>query len=157
MPVWPFAFALVDASDTTFGPSHYREDFKVFSMSGEGEEGDAFSLTLRILNPGGLLQPGRKHWLWVAWRDPDSLVITPIFFGQIVAIPSDLFGRVIEINAVARAADHFARLVALAQTLKVQPNYDPILIAQDRQNDPLAVLEGYSGRIAIDRTNLAVT
>jgi hypothetical protein len=152
-------FAWVDRTDATFSEDFLREDEKVFSLKIEHNEGEAATATVEIKNPGvGLLAPGRKAWAWISWQDDDTAgTIHPLFFGQLVAIPSDLFKTVITITLIARPIDLAARKLALAQTLKVAPYFDAEWVAAEHRNDPDTVLEGYSRRWHIDRVSHAVT
>jgi hypothetical protein len=154
----PWYFAWVDATETTFVEStHARVDEWVFSLEIEHKEGDNPTATLEIENPGvGLLASGRLSWMWISKRKVDNTV-TPLFFGQVLAIPSNMIQTVVTITLVARAEDQQSRKLALAQTLKVSPYYDEIWVEPSRQNDPDAVLEGYSARWHFDRTTLGVT
>jgi hypothetical protein len=153
-----FFYAWVDQTETTFGPQHQVEDELVFSFELQHDEGQFCDLTLEIANPyTGLLAPGRKLWAWFSWSD--GTTITPLFFGRLLGIPDDLFAEIIKIKLVAKPADYAAQQIALAQTLKVLPFYDPIFIdaAKDKADDPDTVLEGYSALWHVDRLTGLVT
>ncbi len=154
----PWFFAWVGPDETTFSEDpHARVDEYIFSIDIEHKEGDNCTATIEIENPGvGLLASGRLSWAWIAKRKANTDII-PLFFGQVLSIPSDLIQSVIKITLVARSIDQNSMKLALAQTLKVLPYYDPIWVDVSKQNDPESVLEGYSARWHFDRTTLAVT
>ena len=58
---------------------------------------------------------------------------------------------------VARPIDVVAQKEALAETLKVLPYYDEVVIDKARRSDPDVVLEGYSAIWHYDRETHAVT
>jgi hypothetical protein len=112
----PFSVAIVDASETTFSPSHLREDYQVFDVNIEEAEGDFCNMSIEIENPQiGLLAPGRPLWIWIAWNpnwvadypdfDSDSDVsdspssdaifadMVPLFFGRVQGVPEDFIGE----------------------------------------------------------------
>jgi hypothetical protein len=153
-----FWSAWCDPTETTFGPEHQIESELIFSFDLLHDEGQFAELTIEIANPyTGLLAPDRKLWFWFSWSDGTTVV--PLFFGRLLAIPDDLFAEIIKIKLVAKPADYAAQQIALAQTLKVLPFYDPIFIdaAKDKADDPDTVLEGYSALWHVDRITHAVT
>lgn len=151
-----FYFAWVDPDETTFGPEHYVYDEIIFSFTRTLTEGDFATLSLEIKNPKvGLLGVGRKRWAWFAVND--GTTVTPLFFGRLVGIPSDLLDEVITIELVAKPQDYEELKAALAETLKVHPWYDKIFIDPARRSDPDTVLEGYSARLHIDPVTHEVT
>lgn len=154
----PWFFAWVNPNEATFvEAAHARVDEWIFSVNIEHKEGDNPTATLEIENPGvGLLASGRLSWMWISKRKVDTTIV-PLFFGQLLAIPSDLLQTVITITLVARSVDQDSRKLALAQTLKVPPYFDEIWVDLASQTDPEAVLEGYSSRWHFDRITQEVT
>lgn len=151
-----FYIAWVDSTETTFGPEHLREDELVFSFELKHDEGQFAELELEIVNPReGLLTPGRPLWLWFAWDDGEE--VYPLFFGRLIALPDDLFQENIKIKLVARPLDYADQRIALAETLKVLPYYDPVFIDDSKLDDPDTVLEGYSALWHVDRITHEVT
>jgi len=154
-------FAWVDPEETTFGPEHERYDENVFSFQLEQSEGDFATLELEVRRPRneagepmGLLAPSRKIWAWFAFDCGSGLVK---LFGRLVGVTSNILTEVVSIRFIARPVDYAAQKAALAEALRVLPNYDPIFIDEARRDDPDAVLEGYSAIWHIDRETHAVT
>lgn len=152
----PHYFAWARADETTFGVEHHRYDEYIRSYSRDHAEGGIPTLTIDIKNPRvGLLGPGRETWAWFAIKIDG--VITPRFFGQLVGIPSDILGNVITLVFLAKALDYEDQKQAVAQTLKLPPNYDPLFLDVAHRDDPDAVLEGYPARWHVHPTTLAVS
>lgn len=157
MSLQPFFFAWVDGSVTTFDGHLERMDEEIFSLVLKHEEGQIPTLDITIRNPRvGLLNPSRKQWAWLAYQDPNGTV-TPIFFGVLVGIPSNLFGELITLQLVGRPLDYIEQKQAFAETLKVEPYWDPIWLDEKTRDDPDSILEGWSSLWHVDRTTLAVT
>ena len=150
-------FAWVDASETTFDPvDHAREDERVYSYEFEHVEGDFASLKITIKNPRvGLLALGRKTWLWFSKLHEG--VQTPLFFGRLIGIPDNIFQDTIELEFTARPADYADQKVALADTLKVAPYWDPLFVKEDSLDDPDVVLEARTALWHIDPVTHVVT
>lgn len=147
MPAGMPYFAWIDANEDTFEPEHLRWDEQIFSFSLGQDEGDPASLSLAVRrprnisgNPIGLLGPGRKIWCWFALDCGSSL---KKFRGRLVGVPTSLFDDLVTLEFVARPIDLVAQKMALAETLKVLPYYDEVVIDPSRRNDPDVVLEGY--------------
>lgn len=151
-----FYFAWADKEDTTFGPEFEVEDEQVFGFAIQHSEGDFPSLEIDIVNPRiGLLATGRKVWAWLS-EDAGSGSV-PLFFGRLVGVPKEIQDNVIRLTFLARPADYYEQLNALADTLKVLPYYDPIWFSKEDQMDPDNVLEGRSALWHIDRVTHEVT
>lgn len=147
-----FYFAWVNPDQTTWNDAYKRHDEDVYSFEIEQSEGDFATLNVSIRNPHiGLLNATRKIWAW--FSDDNG----PLFFGRIVGIPSDILGELVTVNFVARPADYYERKRVHADTLRVLPYYDPIFIDITKQDDPDAVLEGYSRYWHVDRVTHAAT
>lgn len=152
----PVYFAWVDASETTFGAEHIRYDDYILKFDIVQEEGKLPTATLDIKNPGALLAAGRKQWAWIAFDDGSDVV--PKFFGRIVAVPSSIFDPVITINFIGKPLDYLARKLALAATLKADPDYyDPIFIDPKYWDDPDTILEARSAAWHHDPVSHEVT
>src|SRR5262245_25859867 len=154
-------FAWVDPDETTFGSEHMRYDENVFSFNLEHNEGDFATLELEVRRPRnvsgqpvGLLAPGRKIWAWFAFDCGSGLFK---LFGRLVGVTSNVLPEVVSIRLIARPADYAAQKSALAGSLKVLPNYDPVFVDAARRDDPDTVLEGYSKIWHIDRETHVVT
>lgn len=149
-----FYFAWVD-QDTDFDPAvHNVEDEDVFAHQYSWEEGGFAGLQLTIRNPRiGLLNAGRKVWAYYAFNkaeegNPEDIV--PVFFGRLVGLPDNIFDTLVTLSFVARPSNFVAQKLAVANTLKVLPYWDPIFIQPDSWEDPDTVLEGRSALWHID-------
>lgn len=152
-----FYFAWVDPSETTFGPEHHVTDERIYTFTMDHTEGNCAQLTIDIQNPRvGLLNPGRKVWAWFSYDDGNSHV-TPIFFGRLVGIPTNVLNEVCTLSFIAKSLDFTNRKQIVAESLKVRPYYDPIWINETLQDDADTILEAYSALWHIDRTTHDVT
>lgn len=154
-------FAWIDPSETTFGPEHLRWDEDVFSFALRQDEGDPASLTLVVRRPRndagdpiGLLGPGRKIWAWFALDCGPDLIR---FRGRLVGVPTSIFEELVTLEFVARPIDLVMQKEALAETLRVLPYYDEVVIDPTRRTDPEVVLEGYSAIWHYDRETHVLT
>jgi len=161
MPAGLPYFAWIEASETTFGPEHMRWDESVFSFTLEQSEGDPANLTLVVRRPRneagnaiGLLGPGRKIWAWFAFDCGPALIK---FRGRLVGIPTSIFEELVTLEFVARPFDVVAQKEALAETLRVLPYYDEVVLDPSRRNDPEVVLEGYTAIWHYDRETHVIT
>ena len=156
-PEYPFYFAWADPTETTFGPQHEVVDEDIFSFVIAHEEGQIPTLDLTIKNPRiGLLNPGRKVWAWLSYGPPSGAV-EPLFFGELVGIPTNIYAELVTLKFHARPVNYIEEKQAVAETLKVRPFYDEIFIETSKRDDPDAVLEGWSSLYHVDRTTLAVS
>jgi hypothetical protein len=135
----PVYFAWVDADETTFGPEHVRYDDYIFTLNLHLEEGQLPTATLTMKNPGALLATGRKRWVWIAFLIDGEVV--PKFFGSVVAIPSGINQRKVEVHFIAKPLDYLARKQAAANALKAPPYYHRAFIKDELADDPDTILE----------------
>jgi hypothetical protein len=155
-PQYPFYFAWVYETDTTFGPEHEVVDEDIFSFDLEHEEGQHPTLDLTVKNPRiGLLNPGRKVRAWLSMQTPSGVV--PLFFGVLIGVPTDMFKELVTLKFIARSPNSIENKQAVAETMKVRPYWDPVFIDQSHRDDPDAILEGWSALWHTDRTTLDVT
>lgn len=161
MPACLPYFAWIDPTETAFGPEHLRWDEQVFSFALKQDEGDPASLTAVVRRPRneagnaiGLLGPGRKIWAWFALDCGPDLIR---FRGRLVGVPTSIFEELVTLEFVARPIDLVAQKEALAQTLRVLPHYDEVVIDKDKRTDPEVVLEGYSRIWHYDRETHLLT
>lgn len=154
-------FAWVNPGETTFLVGHQRWDENVFSFTLKQDEGDFASLTAVVRRPKneagntiGLLGPGRKIWAWFAFDCGSGLIK---FFGRLVGIPTSIFDELVTLELVARPSNFAGQKNNLADTLRVLPFYDEVVIAPERRDDPDVVLEGYTKIWHIDRETHVVT
>jgi hypothetical protein len=161
MPAGLPYFAWIDPTETAFGPEHLRWDESVFSFTMKQDEGDPASLTLVVRRPRneagdaiGLLGPGRKIWCWFALDCGPDLIR---FRGRLVGVPTSIFEELVTLEFVARPIDLVAQKEALAETLRVLPYYDEVVIDKARRTDPEVVLEGYSKIWHYDRESHVLT
>lgn len=134
-----------------FSSAHQREDEIVFAFDIAHQEGQIPTLSIDIKNPHiGLLAPGRSQWAWLSYQS--SLGVFPLFYGRLVALPSNLLGETVTLQFLARPNDYLAQKQAIANQLMVEPYYDPIWIDQSKLTDPDTVLETYAMTWHVDRT-----
>ncbi|QKC83281.1 hypothetical protein [Mesorhizobium sp. NZP2077] len=152
--------AWVDETETTFGIEHQVEDEQIVSISLTHKEGAFASLDITVKNPRvGLLAPGRKQWAWLSWQDEKNPTagVVPILFGRLVGVPQQVQGNQVTLTFLARPSDYDALKRALAATMRVAPNWDPMFLNADSRDDPDTVLEGYTHAWHIGRVDLGVT
>jgi len=161
MPAGMPYFAWIDPAEDAFGPEHLRWDEQIFSFELKQDEGDPSSLTVVVRRPRnvagdpiGLLGPGRKIWCWFAFDCGPDLVR---FRGRLVGVPTSLFEELVTLEFVARPIDLVAQKEALAESLRVLPYYDEVVIDEARRTDPEVVLEGYSAIWHYDRETHELT
>jgi hypothetical protein len=154
-------FAWIDPGETTFTSGHMRWDEDIFSFTLQQSEGDPASLTLVVRrprndagNPIGLLGPGRKIWCWFALDCGPDLIK---FRGRLVGVPTSIFEELVTLEFVARPIDLVPQKEALAQTLRVLPYYDEVVLDPTRRTDPEVVLEGYTAVWHYDRETHVLT
>jgi hypothetical protein len=154
-------FAWIDPGETVFGPEHLRWDEDIFSFDLRQAEGDPASLTIVVRRPRndagaaiGLLGPGRRIWAWFALDCGPDLIR---FRGRLVGVPTSIFEELVTLEFVARPIDLVAQKTALADSLRVLPYYDEVVIDPTRRTDPEVVLEGYSKLWHYDRETHVLT
>lgn len=164
-------FAWVDYSTggvPAFGPEHQVADEDIVSFRVDHIEGDCATCNIDVRNPKvGLLAPGRPLWAWLSYASDSTAGVTPLFFGRLVGVPTNLLAEVVTLSFVAKPLDFADQKFTLATSLAVLPYYDPLFIdpdkrpqlntAGDQVGDPDVVLEGYSALWHIDRTTLEMT
>lgn len=151
-----YYFAWVDPGETTFQPAHQRVDENVFAFEIVHSEGEFAQLQIDVRNPRvGLLNAGRKLWAWLACDDGGS--VTPLFFGRLVGIPLEMHNELVRLAFTARPANYDGIKRALADTLRVEPYWDPLWINPEERDSPDSVLEARPELFHIDRVTHAVT
>ena len=83
--------------------------------------------------------------------------VVPIFFGELIGVPDDLFAEKITLKFLARSMNYIQWKQACAETLRTSPNYDPIFLKDTERDNPDKILEGWSSLYHVDRTSLEVT
>jgi hypothetical protein len=161
MPAGLPYFAWVDPTETVFGSEHLRWDESIFSFTLQQSEGDPASLTAVVRRPRnvagdpiGLLGPGRKIWCWFALDCGPALIK---FRGRLVGVPTSILEELVTLEFVARPIDLVPQKEALAQTLRVLPYYDEVVLDPSRRTDPEVVLEGYTAVWHYDRETHVLT
>jgi hypothetical protein len=151
----PFFFAWC-GPDEAFGSEHLREDETIFAFDIAHQEGQIPMLSIDVINPHiGLLAPGRAQWAWLSYQS--STGTYPLFYGRLVALPSNLLGETVTLQFIARPNDYLAQKQAIANDLMVEPYYDPIWIDQSKLGDPDTVLEAYTMMWHVDRVTHVVS
>lgn len=134
-----------------------RCDEQIVRFNRELAENSFGKLNVDIRNPReGPLAPGRKVWAWLA-IDLGALGVKPLFFGQLVAVPTNLLNEVITFVLLARPRDWVDQRAALADSLRVLPYYDEIFVDPAYHDDPDVVLDGYSAAYHAHHTTHVVT
>jgi hypothetical protein len=155
--VGTFFFHWVDADEDTFHQTFAVVDEDIFSSTIKHDEGQVCTLELVIQNPRiGLLNPGRKLWAWFSQQTAPG-VVTPLFFGVLIGIPSNIFQELVTLKFNARPSNYIEAKQAVAEKMKVAPYYDPIFLDEAHRDDADAILEGYSSLWHIDRVTLETT
>jgi len=153
MPTFTFEWA--DEGDAFTG----AYDENVFAFEVQQAEGEFATLKVELRNPRvGLLTPARKLWAWLGYSEDGSTAgATPLFFGRVVGVPESITDEIVSLQFIARSSDYDAQKVALAETLKVEPYWDPVWINPAERQNPDVVLEARPQHWNIDRTTHAVT
>jgi hypothetical protein len=151
----PFYFAWCGPGEA-FSGAHLREDELILSFDIAHLEGQIPTLDIEVKNPHvGLLAPGRLQWAWFSYFD--GVTYTPLFYGRLIALPSNLLGEVVTLKFISRPTNFMAQKQSWAESLKVSPYYDPIWINQSMLDDPDTILESYSASWHVDRFAQGVT
>jgi hypothetical protein len=152
-----FYFAWIEEGEAFDPDVHDRLDENVFSHKFNQQEGSFATLAIEVKNPRiGLLNPGRSLWCYYSFDDGEGN-ITPLFKGRLIGIPDNIFDTVITMQFLARPSDFVAQKEALADTLRVRPYWDQLLISPDSWADPDTVLEARSALWHIDPVTHEVT
>ncbi len=152
----PFYFAWCGPGQP-FDGSVIREDERVFAFDITHQEGQIPTLSIDIKNPHiGLLAPARAQWVWLSYQDQLGEVF-PLFYGRLVAMPTNLLGESVTLSFLARPDDYLAQKQGVANGMMFEPFYDPIWIAQDKFGDPDTVLEAYTMTWHVDRISHEVS
>lgn len=136
-----FYCAQVDETETTFNAHHYREDLKILTFTREQTEGNFATATCEIKNPYIGLLSG-PLWVWISWQDAND-VVTPLFFGRLAGIPTNILLEVCKVQFTAQPLDYLERQQIAAELLKVAPQYDAVWLDAAHRDDPNSILEGY--------------
>jgi hypothetical protein len=173
--VSPFFFAWVSSSQTTFDAGTMSVmDEDIFSLTLTHKEGQVPDLEMVIFNPRvGLLSPGRLVWAWLSYQPPNAAAVAaintmystsytfpciiPLFFGELIGVPTNLFAEKITIKLIARSETFVEDKQRVAETLKVIPNYDPLFLDEAHRDEPDALLEGWSSLYHHGRTDLTTS
>jgi hypothetical protein len=113
-------------------------------------EGDFAALSVVVKNPRVGLLSGN---LWATLADGTGT----LFYGRLIGVPDDLQADSVRLTFLARPDTYDADKAALAETLKVDPFWDPVFIAPDERQNPDAVLEARPQLWHTDRVTHAVT
>ena len=142
--------AWVDPTETSFTQSHQVMAEDVYSIQIDGREGEVAILTLVLKNPRiGLLNTGRKLWIWLSWSDGTNTF--PIFFGRLVGIPENVFGELVSLVFLAKPLDFDQQRFDVAAALKELPWFDPVFVDSRLWDDPDAIAETRSVRYQCTR------
>jgi hypothetical protein len=129
-------FAWAEEDEVDFLPEHQRIDEHVVSIDVLHEEGAFAVATVVIKNPRvGFLHVSRKQWAWLS--DDDGA----LFFGRLVAIPTDINKEAVTLEFQARPKTYQDQKEAVAEGLRTLPTFDPVWFTPEAQADPDTVLE----------------
>ena len=106
--------------------------------------------------PPPLTSPSGQQSYTPSLYIPGTTII-PLFFGELLGVPTDLFAEKITLKFIARSMNYIDMKQAVAETLKIPGNYEPIFLDDKKRDDPDAILEGWSKLYHVDRTTLQVT
>jgi hypothetical protein len=156
MPADTFYFAWIDPTETFDPAVHNRIDEDVWSHTISQEEGDFASLEINVRNPRiGLLNAGRKVWAFYSFDD--GTTITPLIKCRLIGIPTNIFDENVTLQFTAQPIDFAAQKQALAESLKVAPYWNALLVSPDSWDDPDTILEAYTKLWHIDPVTHVVT
>lgn len=151
-----FYFAWCGPDESFDAGTHLREDEVIFAFDIAHQEGQIPTLNIDVINPHiGLLAPGRSQWAWLSYQS--ALGTFPLFYGRLVALPSNLLNETVTLQFLARPNDYLAQKQTIANGLMVKPYYDPIWIDPTKLTDPDTVLETYTTMWHVDRTTHTVS
>lgn len=125
-------------------------DSAVGSFEISQAEGDFATLSVVIFNPRVGLLAGNL-WATLSYNG------TPIFYGRLVGLPSDMQGETVQLTFIAKPDDYDAQKAALAATLRVAPWWDPVFVSPDQLADPDQVLQSRTALWHTDRVTHQVT
>lgn len=83
--------------------------------------------------------------------------VVPIFFGELIGVPDDLFAEHVTLKFLARSMNYIQWKQAVAETLRIPGNYDPVFLKDTERDDPDKILEGWSKLYHSDRCSLEVS
>ena len=83
--------------------------------------------------------------------------VVPIFFGELIGVPDDLFAEKITLKFLARSMNYIQWKQAVSETLRTAGNYDPVFLKDTERDQPDKILEGWSKLYHVDRCSLEVS
>ena len=83
--------------------------------------------------------------------------VVPIFFGELIGVPDDLFAESITLKFLARSMNYIQWKQAVSETLRTPGNYDPVFLKDTERDNPDKILEGWSKLYHVDRCSLEVS
>src|SRR6516164_5677409 len=103
-----FFFAWCGPNEPFSETVHAVEDEIVFAFDLAHQEGQIPTLSIDIKNPHiGLLAPGREQWAWLSYQSTSGTF--PLFYGRLVALPSDLLREIVSLEFIARPINYLAQ------------------------------------------------
>ncbi len=149
--------ALIDETEVFDPAVHCRFDLQVERVEHGADSEDEFAtFTLDVKPPeGGMLTPGKRQWAFLSYPHPKGSTYL-LGKGKVDAFP--LGGNPESATLVFKCApvDWEAAQLALLQTTKSEPHWDPVLVDPDSRNDPTEILDGQSRVIAFHPATHAV-
>lgn len=135
----------------------------VFAFNMKHREGEFAQLTIVLKNPRiGILNPARKRWAFLSVRLMNDAgvyddFLTPLFYGRVVGVPTNVFKTLVTLSFVARPYDFTDRKAALAATMRNRPYWDSLFLKPESWADDDTVLEARSSLWHTDRVTHDVT
>ncbi|GEO80437.1 hypothetical protein [Pararhodospirillum oryzae] len=144
-------------ADAAFDPAlHARADLAVRALEVRAEEGEApFARVVVANGPGALAGPRGQRQIVISARIDGT--VRPLFRGVLNQVPLGLAGPFLTLTFDSRTGDTAARLAAALAPLKIAPAFDPLFIAEGREDEPEEILDGWFARPCIDRLSGAVS
>lgn len=131
-----FFFAWVTGPVAFNEATHAIKDEKIIWFSRSLVENDRPTCSIITMKPSSeLLAPGRHRWAWISYRKLNGTIV-PLFLGWMVGLPEDISENTITLAFQAVPLDLAEQKVALANTLKVLPQYDEAFIKPEEREDP---------------------
>jgi len=154
--VWYLAW--VDDDTVEFDPEvHNVQDTELLGFEFSQRESEFATLRLLTRNPIsgssnwalGLLGPGRKRWAWFSWS-LNGAEPSPLALLRLIGIPTDVFKSTVTLDFSARPSDFNEQKVALNNTMRVLPYWDPAFVDEQKRENMDIILDTYAGVWYVD-------
>lgn len=135
--------------------THAVNDLDIFTLEITQEEGQFPRAIIEIENPGTsyLLSLGKKN---IIISEAQNGVVTPIFRGSLVSVPSRISGQYATLEFIGRGNQTEEAINTLASQLRAGDFYDNLYVDDDN-NDPEIAIEASPLEYFVDRKTLDVS